>query len=107
MDPAERLRERERRALTEYPGLHPPHSFDGEDLQSQDPGDAEHWVGVYGELTEFMHTLIELASRTSPDEADPDHGLRGLRLQANLLELHLTYWTDQLERARGTRDSHE
>jgi hypothetical protein len=107
VDPADRLRERERRLVTKYGGDHPPKSFDGEDLQSEDPADAEHWVGVYSELVQFMHSLIEAASQASPDQAPPGNGLRGLRLQAQVLELHLAYWTDRLNGLSGIPDSHQ
>lgn len=101
MDPAERLREGERRLAIKYGGEHPPRSFDGEDLQSDDPADAEHWVGVYVELIQFMETLIESASsvpsgRFPTGGAPTADGLHGLRLQAQILELHLTYWTERL-----------
>lgn len=103
MDPAQRLRERERHLVTKYGGDHPPRSFDGENLQSEDPHDAEHWVDVYTELVGFMHTLIESASQVSADQEATGtgrhaDGLRGLRLQCKILELHLTYWTDRLNR---------
>lgn len=109
MDPADRLREREQRLATKYGGDHPPRSFDGENLQSEDPGDAEHWVDVYTELVAFMHTLIESVSAASPEQATTGaarraDGLRGLRLQCRILELHLSYWTDRLNRLNRLRE---
>jgi hypothetical protein len=108
VDPAERLRERERRLLSKYGGTHPPRSFDGENLQSEDPRDAEHWVGVYTELVQFIHTLIESAAEASPGHATPEpgrqtNGVRGMRLQAQVLELHLAFWTDRLNRLRANQ----
>lgn len=102
MDPAELLREQEGRLVAEYRASHPPRAFDGEDLQSEDLATAEHWVGVYTELVDFVHSLPSL----SP--GDPDQSPVGtprippaIDLQARVLELHLAYWTDRLRRLRN------
>ncbi|MBO0743909.1 MAG: hypothetical protein J2P43_02735 [Candidatus Dormibacteraeota bacterium] len=106
MDPAQLLRERERRLAAEYRASHPPRAFDGEDLQCQDLETAEHWVGVYTELVDFVHSLVTPLSLEHPSRApgEPSPTQRAIELQAGLLELHLAYWTDRLDRLREHPD---
>lgn len=96
MDPAQLLRERERQLIAEYPASHPPQAFDGEDLQCEDSATVEHWVGVYTELVDFVHSLVKPSSPDHPPQAPP--APRAIELQARILELHLAYWTDRLNR---------
>lgn len=97
MDPAQLLRERERRLVAEYPASHPPKAFDGEDLKSEDPRTVEHWVAVYSELVDFVHSIVGPGCHEGPAAASggtPD-SLPAIELEARVLELHLAYWNDR------------
>ncbi|MBO0702180.1 MAG: hypothetical protein J2P38_04555 [Candidatus Dormibacteraeota bacterium] len=103
MDPAQALRDRERRLALQFGASQPPRALSGEDLECCDPRDARHWVGVYSELVEFMHGLLDCPPTGcagdpahTPDKV-PDH-LRAMTLQVSVLELHLAFWKDRLRR---------
>lgn len=102
MDPIEVLRQRERLLAVRYGADHAPDVLDGEDLQSDDPADAEHWVQVYTELVDFLRTVgpasgAPLADRT---ETPAVQERRAMRLERKVHELRLAFWTDRLERLR-------
>lgn len=103
MDPAEVLRDRERVLALEYGASHPPHALSGEDLECEDPRDARHWVRVYSELVDFVHSLAQNESPEPVDGEAQDAGslppdVRAMTLQVRVLELHLAYWTERLRR---------
>lgn len=98
MEPARVLREQQRLLAAEY-GVGEPPPVEGEDLESDGMDDAEHWIDVYSELVEYTRNVLESASRRSPGA--PPHDLRLLMLQAQVQELHLTYWVNRLNRLRG------
>lgn len=98
MEPARVLRDQERLLAVEY-GVGEPGPVEGEDLESDDIADAEHWVDVYSELVELSRGLLESASAGSPGPGDPAPD-PALMLQAQVQELHLTYWVNRLNRLR-------
>lgn len=105
MESARVLREQERLLAAEY-GLDEPRTVEGEDLESVDIADVEHWIDVYSRLVELTRTLLEArsaepssAGSATSERASDD--LRGLMLQAQLQELHLTYWVNRLNRLRS------
>lgn len=111
MDPARVLREQQRLLAAET-GVGEPPPLEGEDLDSGDIADIEHWVDVYSALVTFTRSLLESASAESPDGVDPapdqtPYDLRVLMLQAQVQELHLTYWVNRLNRLRGHAGSGE
>ncbi len=99
------LRERERLLAHEYGLGGPPESLDGEDLESHELADVEFWVDVYTQLVDFTRSLLSAAPEApvgAGPAADPAGGdLRASMLHAQVQELHLTYWVDQLNRLRG------
>lgn len=106
MDPAEVLRDSERDLATRFGVSHPPHALSGEDLDCSDPRDARHWVGVYTELFDFVHGLLDLSCPEDLDESPPSpdqlpDNVRAMMLQVRVLQLHLAYWTDRLRRLSG------
>lgn len=111
LDAAKVLRDQERDLAMEYGASRPPHPLlGGEDLECDDPRDARHWIGVYTELVQFMRALIEEQSSGSLDDPtlEPRRlpaGVRAMTLQARVLELHLSYWTERLRRSDGVDDS--
>lgn len=106
MDPAQLLRQRERRLVREYGAGHPHRAFGGEDLGSEDLEDVEHWVAVYTELVQFMQNLIDSASQAAAGPpAEGDDPLRGMTIQTRCLELHLNFWSDKLSRLRASSAS--
>lgn len=108
MEAARVLREQQRLLAAEY-GAAEPTPVEGEDLECDDIADVEHWVDVYSELVDFTRSLLESASTGSAGagSATPDQELRGLMLQAQVQELHLTYWVDRLNRLRTQPGSTE
>lgn len=111
LDPAKVLRNQELRLAREYGASQPPRPLlGGEDLECDDPRDARHWVRVYTELAQFMHALIEEQSPGLLDDPTPEPrslpaGVRAMTLQARVLELHLSYWTERLRRSGGVDGS--
>ena len=79
----------------------------GEDIQSEDAADAEHWVSVYAELVDFSRTVAERSDEmqsqggTSGLAQDPNQAR--LTLQSKVQELHLAYWVERLNRLREQR----
>lgn len=55
MKQARILREKERLFAIRYGTEQPPNPLDGEDLQSNDLADAEHWVQVYRAVVGLTH----------------------------------------------------
>jgi hypothetical protein len=98
------LRERERLLASEYGVGDPPEALDGEDLESNELPDVEYWVDVYTQLVDFTRSLLSAspvpagAGDSWSDQAPFD--LRALMLQAQVQELHLTYWVDRLNGIR-------
>lgn len=101
---AHTLRERERLLANEYGVGEPPEALDGEDLESDELADVEYWVDVYTQLVDFTRSLLSAspgdksAGDTWSDQTQFD--LRAVMLQAQVQELHLTYWVDRLNRMR-------
>ncbi len=87
-------RGQERLLAAEY-GVEEPRAEEGEDLECDDVADVEHWVQVYSELADLTRGLLESGSARS------DGQLRLLMLQAQVRELHLTYWVNRLNRLRS------
>lgn len=107
MEPARVLREQQHLLAVEF-GAGDPGFVEGENLESDDIADAEHWVDVYSELVDLTRSLLESASTGSPGAAGPtpeeaSTDLRALMLQAQIRELHLTYWVNRLNRLRAQR----
>lgn len=105
MEPVHVLREQQRLLAAEY-GVGEPPPLDGEDLESADIADVEHWIDVYSELVELTRTLLASAATGPPGAGPPKPGqvpedLRFLMLQAQVQELHLTYWVNLLNRLRS------
>ena len=101
MEHARVLREQQRLLAAEY-GVGEPRPVEGEDLESDGIAEVLHWVEVYSELAEYTRSRLESASAAAtevPDRAPTD--LRMLMLQAQIQELHLTYWVNRLNRLRG------
>ena len=80
----------------------------GEDPDQARPGDADHWIQVYGELrTTKLHLLNELRTRVAglgPSAATELEGIDEviLQLQVDRFERRLAFWTDRI---RGLADS--
>ena len=76
----------------------PSHLLEGEDPETLQPHDAEHWVRVYSELLTFKQRLLrdaqQLAAETSSDARDQIAGsdLPVLDAQATKLILRLEFW---------------
>jgi len=105
------LLEQQHLLAVEY-GADEPRPVEGEDLESADIADAEHWVDVYSGLVDFTCGLLESGPRASGDADDPAPGrspddLRPLMLQAQVQELHLTFWVNRLNRLRTQSGSGE
>ncbi len=78
-----------------------PRDLEGEDLESTDPGDAEHWVAVYQELCRFKRFLIasireESASVDQAAKGELSRDDAALSTELERLDLHLTFWQDRL-----------
>lgn len=80
----------------------------GEHPDQPRPGDADHWIQVYGELrTTKLHLLNELrirVARLGPSAAQELEGVDEviLQLQVDRFERRLAFWA---ERLRGGADS--
>jgi len=105
MEPDE-LRESERLLSMDYQASDLPKLPHGEDLQTEDPAEAEHWVSVYMKLVEFTRSALEWAAERREDRrpgpAKNQSSDRRVILQAMVHELHLRYWTDRLTRLRSS-----
>lgn len=103
---ARTLRKRERLLANEYGVGDPPEPLDGEDLESEQLPDLEYWVDVYAQLVDFTRSLLSASPEAVVDGDgeghldEPPDDLRALMLQAQVQELHLSYWVDRLNRLR-------
>lgn len=94
------LRKVERLLAVQY-GANPP-NLDGEDLECNDLADVEYWVQVYTDLVEFTRGLMETdSSGPSPAGGQRPSERTALLLQAQVQDLHLSYWRDRLTRLRA------
>lgn len=98
------LRDKERLVAMRYGADNPPRLLDQEDLESQDPADAEHWVLVYREMVDALRTAQMSTSEAPPEDGQPVQGRlqseRAIRLETKMRELHLAFWGDELARLR-------
>lgn len=104
MDSAEVLRERERLLAIRYGADHRREGLDGEDLRSDDPRDAAHWVRVYTELVDFLRGMTASDSAVPTGDSmravGPLRDRRALMLELKVHELRLAFWTERLRRLR-------
>lgn len=103
--PADELRRDEYLLAGQYRTRYSAKRLDDEDLDCEDLADAEHWVEVYRELLEFTRSVLEedLPGASIVEIPRPDQALTGLRalmLQAQVQQLHLTYWVGRLDQLR-------
>lgn len=75
---------------------------EGEDLDSGDAEDADHWVAVYSELLEFKQDLLREIERQTREMSEEAARLASSNHRAFLLELrrlepHLEYWRGRRE----------
>lgn len=83
----------------------------GEPVDSSYPDDAEHWVTVYSELTEYKRSLLATSAdqnaRMSPEAVEEtgtvDEVL--LRQQLNRYKRRLTFWTRRLKELRSEAET--
>lgn len=78
---------------------------DGEDLDSVHVDDADHWVGVYSELSQFKRDLLREIDRQARElgpEAAPhlSRNRRAFVLELQRIDLHLEYWRRRREELR-------
>lgn len=106
----EELVERCRRLASEQAALHGPVCLaspleDGEDLDSAEIEDADHWVAVYSELVEFKQELLREIDRQALEirRTDPEFvpsNRRAFVLELQRLQLHLQYWSGRRQELR-------
>lgn len=79
----------------------------GEDPETTEPEDAEHWLAAYGELLGFKHRVVGEAkagssrlSDDAKDEAGADLTL--LQAERERLKRRYEFWKSRLEELRGT-----
>lgn len=116
-DEPDELDEGERLPAFDYGLPDLPDALDGEDLQSLDPADVEHWVSVYTQLVAFTRSVLAPATEGrpegraggGPEDAAPASEEEAFESQlmvyrAMVQELHLAYWSDRLSRLRMGSD---
>ena len=78
---------------------------EGEDVDSGEAEDADHWVAVYSELLEFKQDLLREIERQTREMSEQAARLassnhRAFLLELRRLELHLEYWRARREELR-------
>ena len=79
----------------------PDRLMDGEDPETTDPEEAEHWLGVYGELLGFKRRLVREAASGSQALSDDslDEAFRDLSLldrERRRLARRYLFWKERL-----------
>lgn len=78
----------------------------GEDLETSDVAEADHWISVYRELAQFSR---ELLAEVAPGgrAGSVSHTRIALELELKLHELHLRYWQHRSQQLRAKfHDAH-
>jgi len=84
----------------------PAELLDGEDPETLQLHDAQHWVRVYEELLTFKTALLKRAERMADDVSDSARteiarsDLPIMDAQARKLERRLTFWRGRLDQLR-------
>jgi len=99
-DPSEHTRAEDQQAALEQ--VEPDRLLDGEDEETQNLDDAEHWIKVYRELLEFKRSVLATTEEhVGTMEADASAevqktDLKALHAEALRFERRLVYWRGRL-----------
>jgi hypothetical protein len=89
----------------------PAHLLDGEDPDTLQPHDADHWIRVYSELLAFKTSLLERARQLAEGTGDSAHreiastDLTVMDAQARKLRHRLEFWRRRGRELEGRRPS--
>lgn len=73
---------------------------EGEDPSSKKPGDARHWVALYGEMIDFKNQLLQRMSRRLPGLSKGarkalDADVRLMQSQRSRYQRRLKFWSER------------